>query len=319
MGLVDRVLAGDLGALARIATHVENDTDVGRNALAALYPRSGRAHVIGITGAPGAGKSTLVSALIKEVRTIGRTVGVVAIDPTSSLTGGAALGDRIRMLDSWSDAGVFIRSMASRGRHGGLAPATAGVTHLLDAAGFDLVVIETVGVGQDEIDVANHVHTVVLLQVPGLGDHVQAIKAGVLEVADVYVVNKADRPGANDVARELRALTGPLAQQVRNEWSPPILKTNATTGDGVANLTRTIDDHRRHLEKTSGWRHRVEAIAKAEVEALLWRKISQRIERETNAGDLDNHLIAEVARRDISPVTAAERMLARLAGLAHGD
>ncbi|MGH2531334.1 MAG: methylmalonyl Co-A mutase-associated GTPase MeaB [Thermomicrobiales bacterium] len=319
MGLVDRLLAGDLPALARLATHVENDSEVGREALSTLYPRTGRAHVVGVTGAPGAGKSTLVSVLIKEVRESDRTVGVVAIDPTSSLSGGAALGDRIRMLDSWADTGVFIRSMASRGRHGGLAPATASMTHLFDAAGFDLVVVETVGVGQEEIDVANHVHTVVLLQVPGLGDGIQAIKAGVLEVADIYVVNKADRPGSNDIARELRALAGPLARQHQTGWTPPILKTSATTGDGIADVVNAIDDHRRHLAGTGAWQKREERIAKAEVEALLRRQIIRTLAQQNAGGSADTRLIEQVARREVSPATAAHRILERSANRTEGD
>jgi LAO/AO transport system kinase len=310
MGLVDRVLTGDLGALARLATHVENDTDVGQEALAALYPQTGRAHTVGITGAPGSGKSTLVGALIKEVRTTGRTVGVVAVDPSSSLTGGATLGDRIRMLDAWADPGVFIRSMASRGRRGGVAPATAGLIHLLDAAGFDLILVETVGVGQEEIDVVEHVHTVVLLQVPGLGDDVQAIKAGVIEVADIYVVNKADRPGANDIARGLRALVGPLAHRDGVDWTPPILKSSATNGDGITELQRAIDDHHQHLRRAHEWEQRVATIARSEVRALTWRQILNRIEGETPSMDAE-HLIAAVANRAMTPAAAVDRLLDR--------
>lgn len=308
MGLVDRVLGGDRGALARLATLIERDTDVAREAMLRLYPHSGATHIVGITGAPGAGKSTLVNALIKEVRRSGRTIGVVAIDPTSSASGGAVLGDRIRMLENWSDDGVFIRSMASRGQRGGIAPATAGITHLFDAAGFDLVIVETVGIGQDEIEVAGHVHTVVLLQVPGLGDGIQAIKAGVLEVADVYVVNKADRPGANEVARELRAIAGPLGPRESGRWSAPIVKTNATDGTGIAELCRAIDRHRSYLQESREWTARTETIARSEIRSLLWRQISQRLMIEDQADSFTDRQVEDVARRRMTPAQAASRI-----------
>jgi LAO/AO transport system kinase len=202
-GLVEQFRAGNRRALARILTQVENDTAAGREALRALFEASGRAHVVGVTGPPGAGKSTLVNRLIATWRGRGRTVAVVAVDPSSSLTGGATLGDRVRMMETYADEGVFIRSMATRGALGGLARATRGLVWMLDAFGFDLVIIETVGVGQDEVEVARTAHTTLLLQVPGLGDDIQAIKAGVLEIADILVVNKADRPGAGELKRDL--------------------------------------------------------------------------------------------------------------------
>jgi LAO/AO transport system kinase len=204
MGLVDDALGGNARALARLATHIENDDELASIALERLYPLSGKAHTIGVTGPPGAGKSSLVNTLVSRLRALGRTVAIIAVDPSSPLTGGATLGDRIRMLEHQGDPGVFIRSTASRGRTGGLAPTTSGLIHLFDAVGFDVVIVETVGIGQEEIDIIHYVESVVLVQVPGLGDSVQALKAGVLEIADLYVVNKADLPGANVTARELR-------------------------------------------------------------------------------------------------------------------
>src|SRR6478609_2848855 len=206
MGLLDRLAQGDISALARLASYIENGDPLGNDAINQLYPATGNALVVGITGPPGAGKSTLIDGMIETWRTLEHRVGVIAIDPTSPVSGGATLGDRIRIRERTDDPEVFVRSMASRGRRGGLAPATAGMVHLLDAAGFDRILVETVGVGQEEVDVASLAHLTILLQVPGAGDGVQALKAGLLEIADLYAVNKADLPGAEMLVRELNSI-----------------------------------------------------------------------------------------------------------------
>src|SRR5215211_2525014 len=272
-GLVSRVLAGDQRALARLASHIENDTPVGREGLRRLYSSTGNAHIVGITGSPGAGKSTLVNALIRQYREQEKRIAVVAVDPSSPLSGGAALGDRIRMLDWWEDESVYIRSMASRGLHGGLAPATAGMIHLLDAAKFDVILVETVGVGQEEVDILRYVHTVVVVQVPGLGDDIQAMKAGLLEVADLFVVNKSDREGAEDLSRTLRALAAYQSRYGESTLPTPIVKTIATTGEGVDDLVHAIERHRDMLTESGQIEERQRAIAAAEVTELARRQI----------------------------------------------
>jgi LAO/AO transport system kinase len=310
-GLADGVLAGSQRALARLATHVENGDEIGRAGLAKLYPSSGRAHIVGITGPPGAGKSTLINALVADLRRRERRVGVIAIDPTSPLSGGATLGDRIRMLDRQADPGVFIRSMASRRRAGGLAPATNGLIHLLDAAGFESILIETVGVGQDEIDVAGVAHTVVLVQVPATGDDVQLLKAGLLELADVFVVNKGDLAGAHELARGLRSLVRFGADRGRG-WAPPIVPCVATSGTGIEAVADAIDAHRAYLCQGSGWQDRQTAIARneiaLEVEATVRRRLAVDFPRQAGCDDL----VTRVADRTLTPFDAAARFLAEL-------
>jgi LAO/AO transport system kinase len=307
-GLVERVLQGDLRALARLASNVENDSPVGRKGLRKLYPFTGTAHIVGVTGSPGAGKSTLVNALIHAYRNENKRVAVVAVDPTSPLSGGAALGDRIRMLDRWDDDGVFIRSMASRGLHGGLAPATAGVIHVLDAAKFDVIIVETVGVGQEEVDVLRYVHTVIVVQVPGLGDDIQALKAGLLEIADLFVVNKADREGVEDLTRTLRAIASYQTQTSADVKPPKIVKTVATTGEGIDELILAINQHWDQLKKTSELSARVRRIAAAEVIELARREISLRL-NQVGKADESAAIVIEVAERRMAPGEAADQLL----------
>jgi LAO/AO transport system kinase len=244
---IDRLRSGDPRALARAITAVENRTPERSELLKALFPHSGRARILGITGPPGAGKSTLVDQLARHYRKENRTVGIIAVDPTSPYTGGAILGDRIRMQDHFSDPGIYIRSMATRGSLGGLARTTADVTTVLDASGRDLLMIETVGVGQDEVDIVRLADITVVILVPGMGDDVQTIKAGIMEIADIFVINKSDRDGAERIEREIRALQS-LAVRSDN-WTPPIVRTVASDGSGITDLAAAISDYETYLQK----------------------------------------------------------------------
>jgi LAO/AO transport system kinase len=287
MGLVDRVLDGDRLALARLVSAIEDETPEGDDALAELFPRTGRAHIVGVTGGTGTGKSTLVNKLARHIRSASggdhaRTVGVVAVDPSSPFTGGAILGDRIRMRDLSGDQGIFIRSMASRGALGGLARRTRSVVQVLDASGFDLILVETVGAGQSEVEIASTAHTTLVIDSPGLGDEVQAIKAGILEIADILVVNKADLPGAAKTERALRMALElgypgpPNAEQkdgpstgTSDRWIPPILKTTATEGQGIEAVLEAIDAHRAHLMQSGEIEERQRDRVRAEMDQLL--------------------------------------------------
>jgi LAO/AO transport system kinase len=307
VGLVSETLSGNRRALARLATHLENDDELATRALPILYPHSGRAITVGITGPPGAGKSTLVNALIGCFRDRGQTVGVIAIDPTSPLSGGAALGDRIRMLDRFGDSGVFIRSMASRGRAGGLAPATASLIHLLDAAGFDIVMIETVGIGQAEIDIANLALVTVLVQVPGLGDAVQNLKAGILEYADIFVVNKADLPGADATARELRGSLTFTPFLGADQWAPPVIKVSATERANVAEVAEAVERRFESLSESGELARRRESIARREIADRIEAVLLARLR--AGASACESSLVESVALRRKTPAEAAMAML----------
>ena len=310
MGLVERLLAGDRRALARLATRIEAADPAAEEALARLYSRTGAAHVVGVTGPPGAGKSTLVNAVIGEFRRAGRTVGVIAVDPTSPVSGGAVLGDRVRMMERHADHGVFIRSMASRGRLGGLAPATAGLVHLLDIAGFDPILVETIGAGQDGVEIASLAHTVVVVQVPGLGDGVQAIKAGLLEVGDILVVNKADQPTADELVRQLRQSLS--RGDETSGWTVPVLKTVATTGKGAPALREQIDAHGGHLRESSEWHERTRSAARAEVLSRLRLELERRLMLAPEVAPLLGRAIEDVAARRRAPGAVVSDWLARL-------
>ena len=273
---VERIRSGDVRALARAITVIENDSAHASQLMKALFPHSGKATVIGLTGSPGAGKSTLVDQLAREYRKQEKTIGIIAVDPTSPYTGGAILGDRIRMQAHHADTDIYIRSMATRGFLGGLAPATADVATLLDAAGKEIVFVETVGVGQDEIDIVRLADVTVVILVPGMGDDVQTIKAGIMEIADIFVINKSDREGAERVEREIRAMQT-LAIR-RDDWTPPIVKTVASDGTGVPDLVKAIASYRQYLKgkdlvlrkKVSNWRERlVEMLRKALLDRLI--------------------------------------------------
>jgi GTPase len=304
--LADLILSGNRRALARGITIVETGGGAARELLGALYARTGRAHIVGITGAPGVGKSTLVNALALRWRRAGKTIGIVAVDPTSPFSGGAILGDRIRMQPLGGDAGIFIRSMASRGRLGGIARATGDTVDLLDAAGFDVVIVETVGAGQGEVEIARAAHTTVVIEVPGMGDDVQAIKAGILEIADVFVVNKADREGADATIRQLRAMLH-LGGPPRNGWNPPILPVVALREEGVAELTAAIEQHFTHLRESGHFAAQQRQRAAHEFELIVQEGALERAHARI-AGPAWETLIDKIARREIDPYTAAEEL-----------
>jgi LAO/AO transport system kinase len=305
---VERIRAGEVRALARAISAIEDGRPESLALMKALFPFSGRARVIGMTGAPGAGKSTLVDQLAREYRRQERTIGIIAVDPTSPYTGGAILGDRIRMQAHHADTGIYIRSMATRGFLGGLARATSDVATVLDASGKDLVLIETVGVGQDEVDIVRLADVTVVILVPGMGDDVQTIKAGIMEIADIFVVNKSDREGADRVEREIRAMQTLAAR--KDKWTPPIVKTVAVDGQGVPELAAAIAGYEQFLvkqdwllkKKISNWRERLIEMLR---EALIERLLSERLTE-----DELRRLAAEVAEHRRDPYSLVEEIVA---------
>ncbi len=331
--IAQSVLQGGRLALSRLLTQVENDTAEGRRALAELFPHTGRAHLIGITGAPGTGKSSLVNRLALSFRGDGRRVAIVAVDPSSPFSGGAVLGDRVRMRDLSGDPGVFIRSMAARGSLGGLAASTAAVVQVFDAAGFETILIETVGAGQSEVDIARLAHTTLVIEAPGLGDEIQAIKAGILEIADILVINKADRPGVESTERALRGMLelAHPARQVWNHhgslhtveappaavpegafWLPPVCKTVATDGTGLPELAEAITRHAAHLRQSGGWAEREHARLRSELETLLQEALMQDF-RQAVPNEIYSEVLKKIFRRHLSPWQAVEMLLKRQA------
>lgn len=334
MSLADTVLAGNRLALARLLTQIENETPEGRAALEELFPQTGRAHLVGVTGAPGTGKSSLVNQLARHYRNPppgveARRVGIIAVDPSSPFSGGAILGDRVRMRDLAGDAGVFIRSMASRGSLGGLARATSGMVQALDAAGYEVILIETVGAGQAEVDIARLAHTTLVVEAPGLGDEIQAIKAGILEIADILVVNKADRPGVENTERALRNMLQ-LARPVQHPsvhhsilpsvdetlpappepiaWQTPVLRSVATEGIGISQVAEEIARHRKFLEESGGWTRREQARLGAELDALLQSTLVSRW-KSSITPDKYQAVIQQVVERRLSPWRAVTILL----------
>ena len=338
--LADRVLAGEVRAASRLMRRIDDEDPAATPDLQALFPRTGRAYVLGITGSPGAGKSTLTDRVVARFRAQGQSVGVLAVDPTSPFSGGAILGDRIRMQAHTSDAGVFIRSLATRGSLGGLSRATGDCIRVMDAMGKDVIVVETVGVGQDEIDIAQMAHTTLLVTVPGMGDDIQAIKAGILEVADVFIVNKADLDGADRTVRELRqmlelrsALRHPPVEHDRqhrlktraagkpapppppsDEWEPPILKVVAARDQGLEPVMEAVARHREFLERTGQRAERERARARMQFLALLRSLLLQSaLDRlEAEKGRLDEVALA-ISRREADPYALAETLARQLA------
>ena len=305
--LVARAHTGDPRALARLVSLIEDSSPRLRSVMKELAPLAGHARVIGLTGSPGAGKSTVTSALVTAYRRQGLRVGVLAIDPTSPFTGGALLGDRIRMQDHATDRDVFIRSMASRGHLGGLAAATPQVVRALDAARFDVILIETVGVGQVEVEIAAMADSVAVLVVPGMGDSIQAAKAGILEIADVFVVNKADRPQAHETIRDLRSMIA-LAERRPGDWRPPIVKTIATTGEGIDEMAGKLDAHWSWLDSSGERDRRRVARAREEVAALALGALRRRMSRLPGDSAL-GPVAARVADGQTDPYSAADELL----------
>ena len=308
--LVSRIRAGELRALSRAISTVENRTAESTKLLKELFPFSGNALLIGLTGAPGAGKSTLVDQVAREYRKQGKTIGIVAVDPTSPFSGGAILGDRIRMQAHHADAGIYIRSMATRGSLGGLASTTADVATVLDASGRDLVMIETVGVGQDEVDIVRLADVTIVVLVPGMGDDVQTIKAGIMEIADIFVINKSDREGAERVEREIRAMQSLAVRH--DDWTPPIVKTVASEGTGIEDLLAAIEKYREYLEQSgraqarriANWRGRIAEMLR---DALFQRVLSYYL----SEGEA-NRYAAEVAEHKRDPYSLVEKIVDEL-------
>jgi LAO/AO transport system kinase len=330
MSYAQSVLSGDRLALARLLTRVENNTSDGRDALDELFPHAGKAHLIGVTGSPGSGKSSLVNQIALNYRRAEtpRRVAIVAVDPTSPYTGGAVLGDRVRMRDLSGDAGVFIRSMATRGSLGGLAQATAGVVQVFDAAGFEVVLIETVGAGQAEVDIARLAHTTLVVEAPGMGDEIQAIKAGILEIADILVINKADHPGADNTERALKSMldlahpvekvfhhhgqgmtvSAPGGEQDPSLWISPILRTVATEGSGVAGLVDSINAHAEHLRRSGDWTKRERARLETELDLMITESLVSQFRAQLPDSRYDE-IVNQLTERTLSPWEAVRSLL----------
>jgi len=331
--LAQSVLSGDRLSLARLLTRVENDTSEGREALDSLFAHTGKAHLIGVTGAPGTGKSSLVNQIALSFRKLDKRVAIVAIDPSSPFTGGAVLGDRVRMRDLSGDQGVFIRSMASRGSLGGLAQATSGVVQVFDAAGFDVILIETVGAGQSEVDIARLAHTTLVVEAPGLGDDIQAIKAGILEIADILVINKADHAGVESAERALKSmldLAHPVQKVFQHHgqtlqtsraasdpqpanpnpalWIPSIWRTVATTGSGVPELIEAIQEHAAHLRQSGEWFMRERARLSAEFDLFTYQALMERLRASLPESKFEQ-ILDSIQKRKISPREAVNVLL----------
>lgn len=326
--LADGLIGGDRLSLARAITLAESEEPQAHELLSKLYSATGRAHIIGITGAPGTGKSTLVTALAQQLRAANQSVAIVAIDPTSPFTGGAILGDRVRMRALSGDSGVFIRSMATRGNLGGLSKTTSDVVMLFDAAGFDRILVETVGVGQAEVEIATTAHTTLVVEAPGMGDEIQAIKAGILEIADLLVVNKADRPGVDKTVQALEMMlelehgsrrqvghhgqifqiSSPSRAETEQEWQVKVLKSVASAAEGIIELLAEIDEHRQWLVSSGEWIVRERLRAAHAIENILRAELTRRILARMPTTGLDG-LVERVRRRESDPYTVASQIL----------
>src|SRR5438874_10059679 len=314
--MVERLLSGDRRALARMVTLIENEVPAARRYLAELHRYAGKAHIVGVTGAPGAGKSTLVTHLVRELRRRDAKVGVIAIDPTSPFTGGAILGDRIRMMELSGDPTVFIRSMASRGSLGGLAASTRDVVRAMDAAGYDPIIIETVGTGQAEVEVMRTAQTVLVMSAPGMGDEVQAIKAGILEIADIFVVSKADKPGADQTVAELAMLLSldpqrRLHDKSKPYWRIPVLKTSAIKDQGITQVVDAIEQHQKYLVESGMLANRAQRQVYSEVESLVIHTVIQALRTEVTEDEWQK-LMEDIITRERDPYSVATELQKRI-------
>ncbi len=310
--LVNEVLKGDRRSIARAITLVENNSPEAQEVISSLYPHTGKTYIIGVTGPTGSGKSTLIEKLAKELRRKGKTVGIVCVDPTSPFTGGAFLGDRVRMQELSVDEGVFIRSMATRGNPGGLARATKDAVRILDASGKDVVIVEAVGAGQSEVDIIKVAHTILVVLPPGLGDEIQAIKAGIMEIGDVFVANKADRENADKTVTDIEAMLDMTPE--KDEWRPPVIKTVATTGEGITELLNKIDQHREYLE-TGALELRRKQRVEAELVEAIKQRVTESVLRELKERGKFDELIHKILTREMDPYSAADMVLAWPFGL----
>lgn len=309
--IVERLLNGDRRALARMVTLIENEAPQARRYLTELHQHSGRAHIVGVTGSPGAGKSTLVTQMVRELRSRERKVGVVAVDPSSPFSGGAILGDRIRMMELAGDPGVFIRSMASRGSLGGLAASTRDVVRSMDAAGYDPIIIETVGTGQAEVEVMRTAQTVLVVVAPGMGDDIQAIKAGILEIADIFVVSKMDKPGADQTVAELAMLLSLDSNRRKAAWRIPIVKVAALKGQGIPQLIDAIQQHREYLTESGMMEHRAQRQVRSELQVLIMQAVANSLKANISEEEW-NTLIADITKRERDPYSVAQELETRI-------
>jgi LAO/AO transport system kinase len=312
---IKKALKGDPRAIARLISLVESESTFAHEIMKAIYPHTGKAHLIGVTGAPGAGKSTLVDKIISRYKELGKSVGIIAVDPSSPFSGGAILGDRLRMQQHALDPSVFIRSMGTRGSLGGLSRTAYEAALILDACGKDIVIIETAGVGQTEIDIVRIADTVILLLVPGMGDDVQIMKAGIMEIADIFVVNKADREGADKIVAEVNLMLDIAGER---SWRPPVLKAIAESGQGIDDIIRAVEEHRLYLQKSEEGKKRRSSRIRHEVEEILRRDIARIVEKEWEERS-SNDLIEALASRRSDPYTEAGRLLEDILGAAENS